>query len=314
MEIEIRHLQLVSVVADEGTLTAAGDRLHLTQSALSHQLLDLEERLRTPLFRRISRKMVLTEAGERVLEAARRILPEVERTEADLRELAGFRAGSLRISTECYTCYHWLPGVLREFRARHEGIDVKIDLESTRKPVEALLAGEIDLALVSERDDDDRIGNRILFEDEMLVIVSPRHRFARQSHVKASELAQETLLTYMELEENTAYQRILRPAGLEPADHMIVPLTEAAVELIRAEMGVAVMPRWSIAPQLESGVVAGVRLTAHGLHREWRAAFLKNPRPAPYLFDFIALLAEAGRGIVAGASVCELPGAVAGSR
>ncbi|MEO8033248.1 MAG: LysR family transcriptional regulator, partial [Acidobacteriota bacterium] len=124
--LEIRHLLLVAAVADEGSLTRAGERLNLTQSALSHQLLDIEERLRTALFHRVSRKMVLTEAGQRVLTSARRILDDLARTEEDLRLYAADRRGVIRLTTECYTCYHWLPALMKQFEKTHPGIEIRI--------------------------------------------------------------------------------------------------------------------------------------------------------------------------------------------
>src|SRR6185312_16572373 len=99
MDLEIRHLQLVSAVADLGSLTRAGDRLHLTQSALSHQLRDIESRLGTPLFLRIGKRLVLTPAGERLLVSAKEVLQRLERTEEEIRQMSRDRAGVLRMTT-----------------------------------------------------------------------------------------------------------------------------------------------------------------------------------------------------------------------
>src|SRR5688572_20968396 len=109
MDLEIRHLVLVRAVAAAGTLTRAGVSLHLTQSALSHQLQDIEGRLGTALFLRVGKRMVLTAAGEHILASAEGVLSALERTEEAIRQLAGSRSGVLRLTTECYTCYHWLP-------------------------------------------------------------------------------------------------------------------------------------------------------------------------------------------------------------
>src|SRR5438128_9701510 len=115
MDLEIRNLQLVAAVADVGSLTRAGDRLHLTQSALSHQLRDIESRLGAALFLRVGRRLVLTPAGQRLLASATEILQRLEQTELDIREMGRDRAGRLRITTECYTCYHWLPPLLLRY-------------------------------------------------------------------------------------------------------------------------------------------------------------------------------------------------------
>jgi len=114
-KLEVRHLKLLVTVAEEGSVTEAGKRLHLTQSALSHQLRDAEEKLGTALFLRLGRKMVLTPAGERLIACARRVLDELSDTEVQIEGLNGGARGEIRLSTECYTCYHWLPPVLQKF-------------------------------------------------------------------------------------------------------------------------------------------------------------------------------------------------------
>src|SRR6476469_4723318 len=89
MDLEIRHLRLVAGIADAGSMTRAAERLYVTQSALSHQLRDIEGRFGTPFFTRLGRRLILTAAGRRVLDAARRVIGEVERAEEDVRRLAG---------------------------------------------------------------------------------------------------------------------------------------------------------------------------------------------------------------------------------
>src|SRR5262245_62102227 len=123
MELEVRHLRLVRAVASSGGLTSAGRELHLTQSALSHQLRDVETRLGTPSFLRVGKRMVLTSAGERLLRSADEILGTLERTEDAIKGLAGGARGRLRVSTGRYTEYHWLPPVVTAFRATCPHVD-----------------------------------------------------------------------------------------------------------------------------------------------------------------------------------------------
>jgi len=101
--MEIRHLKLVKTVAEEGNLTSAGKKLFLSQSALSHQLREIEDKFGTPIFQRVNKKMVLTQVGNRILRTADTILCELEKVENDVRSVVSGDAGILRISTECYT-------------------------------------------------------------------------------------------------------------------------------------------------------------------------------------------------------------------
>lgn len=291
MSLEIRHLLLVRAVAEEGSLTRAGSRLNLTQSALSHQLLDLEERLGTPLFHRVSKRMVLTRAGESVLQSAHRVLQDLEHAEEEVRLFAAEKRGLLRLTTECYTCYHWLPSLLSRFEKKHPGVDVRIDVNATRQPLDALVAGTIDVALISSEIADKRFRITPLFDDELMAIVAPDHPLADREYVTAKDFANETLFVYLTLEETTLYQRVLRPAGVEPKRWMQVPITEAAIELVRGGMGVAVLAKWSVWPQIESRSVAAVPVTRGGLRRQWKGAVLRAMKVPAYLDDFLEMLA-----------------------
>src|SRR3954451_23356540 len=116
MRLEVRDLRLVSAISDLGNLTRAGQHLHLTQSALSHQLADLEQRVGGKLFERSGRRLIPTRLGEHLCSRAKTTLEQLREVERDLANMATGREATLRIATECYTCYHWLPPVLDAFR------------------------------------------------------------------------------------------------------------------------------------------------------------------------------------------------------
>ena len=289
MDIEVRHLRLVSAVADVGSLTRAGDRLHLTQSALSHQLRDIEGRLGAALFLRIGKRLVLTPAGERLLASARDVLERLDQAERDIRQMGKDRAGVLRLTTECYTCYHWLPPLLLRYRRRFPRVEIRIDVAATGRPVESLIAGTIDLAIVSSPVTDRRLATRAVFEDELMVMASKHHRFARQTHVKLADMRDETLFVYPPKEESAVLQNVLLPAGAVPTRIEEV-LTEAITELVKAGLGVAILAPWAVRPVLDARAIVARPLTARGLHREWRVAMPKDLAEIDYVREFIDLL------------------------
>src|SRR6476646_8096337 len=177
MDLEVRHLQLIAGIARDGSMTKAASRLHLTQSALSHQLRDIESRFNTPFFLRVGRRMVLTAAGRRVLESATRILDEVGRIEDDIRRIANDGEGVIRVATQCNTGYHWLPPLLAAFSRKHPRVSVSIMPDNTDRPVEALLEGQLDLAILTDEPSDARLRLRRLFGDQMIALVASDHRF-----------------------------------------------------------------------------------------------------------------------------------------
>jgi len=290
MDLEVRHLRLVAAVAEVGSLTRAGDRLHLTQSALSHQLRDIESRLGAPLFLRVGKRLVLTPAGERLLESAEDVLERLEQTERDIRQMGKERAGVLRLTTECYTCYHWLPPLLIRYRKKFPRVEVRIDVAATGHPIENLLAGKRDLAITSHEPSDRRLVSRVVFDDELMVMASRHHKFAQQPHVRLSEMRDETLFVYPPKEESRVLQEVLLPAGAVPARIEEVMLTEAITELVKAGLGVAVLAPWSVRPLLDAGAIVARPLTARGLHREWRATMPKDLARVDYVREFIDLL------------------------
>jgi LysR family transcriptional regulator for metE and metH len=293
MHLEVRHLKLVAAVAEAGGITKAGDRLHLTQSALSHQLRDIEEKLGTHLFLRLNKKMILTQAGERLLRSAHVVLDELKRAEEDVRQIGLDREGVLRISTECNTCYHWLPSIFKPFNQKFPRVEVRIVVEATTRPMQALLEGKLDLAIIHARVRNRKLLVKPLFKDEMVVIMRPDHRLAPRPYIKAEDFIDEHLLVYaIPKEENLVFQKVLLPAGVAPKNVSQVQLTEAITEMVKAGLGISVMAKWAVAPQIESGILRAVPLTKNGFYRQWSAAMIRNQSAPAYLLEFVKLLAN----------------------
>jgi LysR family transcriptional regulator, regulator for metE and metH len=292
--IEIRHLRLVRAIAEEGSITKAGQRLHLTQSAASCQLREIETDIGSKLFLRLPRRMVATAAGEAMLRCAHELLPRIEALEAELRGETARKP--VRISTECYTAYHWLPKLLGRMRTRDPRLQVEIVLEATRRPGPALVEGTIDVALMTRASAGPRLRFKPLFVDELMIVTAPGHRLGRKGFVEAEDLAGEHIIIYdMPDEHSTLINEVLRPAGVQ-ARISKVQLTEAILEMVRANIGIACMVGWAVRPYVEDGRLAALKLTRNGYRWEWGVATLKDGAMPSHVKEFVRLLAEEGIG------------------
>jgi LysR family transcriptional regulator for metE and metH len=312
LNLEVRDLRLVEAIAETGSVTQAGTRLHVTQSAASHQLRELERRLGAPLFLRRRRRMVPTAEGELIVEAAGKVLHALSEVEARIRGLGDGTNGLLRLTTECYTCYHWLPKLLRSFGELHPGVDVRIVLEATARPLEALLDGTLDVALVHRPLRDRRVVEAPLFDDEFVAILPPDHPLAGRAYLEPEDFADEHLLVYTTQREHLiVFQQFLAPAGVVPRKVSHLQLTEAILEMVENGIGVSVLAGWAVAPRVEAGALRAVRLTRRGTFRRWSAAYSALRKPPGYLLDFVALLAQSE---LSGRTTAQRPNTSAGGR
>lgn len=293
--LDSRHLRLVAEVARTESVTRAADRLHVTQSAVSHQLREIEQRLGTPIFVRAGRRMLPTAAGRLLLEAAAPVLDAIAVAEAKVAQLARSIAGELRVAAHCHTGYHWLPAIVDGLRRRYPDCDVRILPEYTLNPIAALLDARLDLAITNDDSDDRRLHYRELFDDEHVAIVAPGHAWSRRAFVTPEMLVTEQLYLYSRsIDDSFVVQKVLRPAGIALQRVTYLQLTEGILEMVKAGMGVSVLPTWSIATVIAAGDVRAVRITKAGVFRKWYAATLAGAPPTPFMEAFLGLLAKHG--------------------
>ena len=269
MGLEVRDIRLMQAVAQEGTLARASLRLHLTPSALSHHLRDLEARVGAPLCQREGRRIRLTAAGARLAEAGAPVLDALAEAE---RAVGGAEPARevIRLATECHTTFYWLPSVLKSFKRTAPHVDVSLAQESGSRPAADLLAGNVDAAIVTHKARDRRLRYIPIFRDELVAVVAPSHSWASRPYVNAVDFASERLIHYATTRGELAiFREVLRPAGVQPLRTSPVLLTEAILEMVRSGLGVAVLAHWAVAPYVERGQVRVVRLTKAGVRRQW---------------------------------------------
>ena len=293
--LDLRHLRLVYAIQELGSLTRAAERLNVTQSALSHQLREIEDRLGVQLFLRVGKRLVATEAGERLGRSARAILRSVVELEDDLVHRARERRGTIRLTTECYTCYHWLPPLLKRFQKPYPEVQVQIVANATGRSIDALREGTVDLALTTRHPKGDDLRYRHLFDDELMLITAPDHPLASKKYVVPSDLAGERMILYSQPLQSHFYEQFFGGTGIEPKEVVQVQLTEAMISMIQAGLGVGAFARWAMQAELKRETVAAVQLGRNGMHRAWKAVTRASDRRTQYVEDFLDLVVEQAR-------------------
>ena len=293
--LDSRHLRLVAEVARTESVTRAADRLNVTQSAVSHQLRELEDKLGTALFVRSGRRMLLTPAGRLLVDAAGQVLEAIGRVEAGVEQLARHTAGELRVCTHCYTGYHWLPSIVEGLRRRFPAFELRIVPEFTVDPIAALLEARLDIAIMNDDSSDKRVRYQELFDDEHVAVVPPAHPWAERASVTPEDLAGEQLYLYSRsIDHSFIIQKVMRPLGIEPRRVTYLQLTEGIIEMVKAGLGISVLPKWSIEHAIASDDVKALRITRNGVFRKWYAASLSGVAQSPFAEEFIRLLMKHG--------------------
>ena len=253
--MEIRQLKAFSAIAETGTFTAGAQRVHITHAAISMQIRQLEIELGAPLFVRAPRRVLLTEAGETLLERARRILREHDAAVAEIAELAGAERGRLRVgSASAMVSADPLPQILKELRERHPRADVTIVSGTSQTLVRQILAGDLDMAFVSLPVEARGVQTEVLSRDELVAIASPRHKLAKQRVVSVFTLAGEKLI----LGERGGNTRrlidgLFEEAGVQPVVAMELSRLAAIKRMVEADMGVGIIPQRSTREEVEQG-------------------------------------------------------------
>jgi LysR family transcriptional regulator, regulator for metE and metH len=290
-KMEIRHLRLIKAIVEEGSITKAIAKLHLTQSALSHQLKEAEFQLGTKIFLRANKKLTLTKAGEKLYEIANEILDKLSETELQIKQMVFGEFGEIRISTECFSSYHWLPSVIKQFHDLYPNIELKIVTEATHYPLQKLLDNVIDIGIVSDQIKDDKIKYLELFQDEVVMAVSEEHPWANKKYVVAEDFANEHLIIHsLPLETVTIHQLVLAPAKISPKKITPLPLTEASIEMVKANMGVMSMAKWALQPYLKNSSIKAVKIGKNGLKRKHFIAIRNEKEYPDYFNHFIGFL------------------------
>ncbi|QEL10221.1 LysR family transcriptional regulator [Kushneria phosphatilytica] len=299
--LEFRHLRTLIALRDTGSLVEAAERVHLTQSALSHQLKDLEERIGSPLFHRKTRPVQFTRAGQRVLTLAEQVLPQIRLAERDLSRLAGSEQGRLHMAIECHSCFQWLMPTIDHFRDHWPEVEVDIPSGQSFDPLPLLSSEQLDLVITADPQPLTGIHYAPLFRYEGLLAVARQHKLASRDWIEPQDLRDETLITYpVEQARLDVFSHFLTPAGIAPREIRTAELTIMMMQLVASERGVSALPNWALTEYLERGYVRALSLGEHGLWRTLYAAIREEQLSQPWMEDFLRTARETSFSVLSG--------------
>ncbi|MDR0277351.1 MAG: LysR family transcriptional regulator [Paucimonas sp.] len=307
--IDLRHLRTLHALRETNSLPEAAERLHLTQSALSHQFRELEHRLGLPVFERKSRPVRFTTAGLKLLQLADQVLPLIRTTERNLGKLLSGSADRLHIAIECHSCYQWLMPSLDEFRSAWPEVELDLASGLAFAPLPALQRGDLDLVVTSDPVALPGITYVPLFGYEAMLAVDKHHALRKKSYLEAADLADQTLITYpIERDRLDIFTRFLDPADVEPAQVRTAEMTVMMMQLVASGRGVCCLPNWALHEYTSRGYVLARRLGVDGLQATLYAAVRSDMLEVPYMSDFLLTAKDISFATLEGVNAAVVPG------
>ncbi|MEM6619108.1 MAG: LysR family transcriptional regulator [Pseudomonadota bacterium] len=290
MYLEFRHLRTIRAIHEMGGLARAADALHITQSALSHQVKALEQQVGMQLFLRRSKPLRLSKAGHRLLSLAENVLPQVDKLEADFEDLRQGRIGRMHIAIECHACFEWLFPVLEDFRRTWPGVDVDIRPGLAFDALPALSREEVDLVISADPEDLPGAEFITLFDYAPTFVCARDHALASKPFVTAEDLRGETLITYpVDRARLDVFTQLLTPARVEPRALRQVELTAVIMLLVASGRGVSVLPDWVLAQEKYGHDIVARPITEGGLTRRLYAVIRDAEIDTGFMRDFVLI-------------------------
>ena len=286
--LERIHLEILAALDTLGSLTAASEKLCLTQSALTHSIRKLEQLTGTKIWNKRGRKLELTQEGRYLLEVSGRLLPQFRESEQTLRLYAEGKKGKLRIGVECHPCFEWLVGSVRRFLDGWPDVDIDVTRNFQFDGLLALAEHKVDMVVSPDYIKREGIFYKPIRDFELQLMLHRKHRFADRKYLEPEDLSEETLFTYpISRERLDIFTGFLRPAGIEPISHRPVETSEIMLQLVSAGRGVSSFPDWLIEKYAEDYPVKGISLGKSGIKKKLYLVIRQEDRNVSYIRSFL---------------------------
>ncbi|MBA5248420.1 MAG: LysR family transcriptional regulator [Gammaproteobacteria bacterium] len=286
--ITLKHLKIIQALHENNTLTRAANALHLSQSALSHQIRYLEDKLNVAFWEKEGRSLRLTKSGELLLQTAQQLLPILEQTETTLKAYAEGRQGVLRIGVECYPCYEWLTKVIGVFLQKMPDVEVDIINKFQFSGHEGLLNHHIDILITPDIERKSDIHTEILAQYNLVLLVADQHALAQKTVLLPQDFADETLLTFpVSLDRLDILTRFLNPAHIKPKHIKKIESIDLMLQMTALGRGVCVLPEWLADEFIKKMSVKKIQIGKQKLDQKLFAVGRQQDKEINYIQCFI---------------------------
>ena len=268
--MDLRQLEIIAAVAQTGSFTGAGRKLHVSQSAVSRQILLLEEELNEPLFVRSGRRVQITPSGDTLVRLSQRVFSDIKDTVSLLSDSQEVLTGTLRLAGGMTHCLYVFPALFKEYRRRHPRMEIKVVSDATPLLVQALRSGTADLGLLTMPTEiPDQLVAMPVLEEEMLLVTHPSHPLARKKRITPSDLQRQHFVLF---ETGSSSRRIIDEffarEGIQPLIVMENQNVEILKAIVRVGMGITFVPYQGISREVRGGHFFSSRIVGAPLVRQ----------------------------------------------
>ena len=267
--MDLRQLEILQAIAETGSFTASGRKLHVSQSAISRQILLLEEELGEPLFLRIGRQVRMTPAAESLVQLGQRVFRDLTETVGAITDRTKELRGVLRLSGGMTVCMYVFPPLLKQLKRVHPHLDVRLTVATAGRSVQEIRGGRIDAGLLTLPVEESDLVTVPVLREELLFVMNPTHPLARRRRVLPKELANHPFILF---ELGSATRKVIdnffAVEEIEPTVVMDTENVEIIKAMVKTGMGIGIVPYQSVAREVRAGQFAVTRVEGHELVRE----------------------------------------------
>jgi DNA-binding transcriptional LysR family regulator len=267
--MDLRQLEIIRAIADTGSFTAAGEKLHVSQSAISRQILLLEEELGEPVFHRIGRRIRITPAGESLLQLSHRVFQDLQETVSTISEKRDSLSGTIRLVGGMTVCLYVFPTLLAEVRRVHPHLDLKVTVGSAERSIAMLRSGAGDLGMITLPVETTDLVSVPVLQEELLLITYPAHPLAKKKSIAPADLDKQDFVLF---ETGSITRRLVEQffarEGVDPDVIMETENVEIIKAMVRSGLGISIIPSQAAASDVKAGQLFRSRIAGHSLVRQ----------------------------------------------